>query len=69
MFEIIFMGVIFFCVASIVVLAAVTTHLFIEVKSLQKSTHQVQFVRSGEFEKLNDELKKKLEADIFDNLQ
>lgn len=49
----------------------VVVWLAIEVRAMQKSTHQVQYVRasSEEFQKFNEDLKKTFEKDFFDNVQ
>ena len=42
----------------------------VEIKAMQKSTHQVQYVNMGkqEFQAFNDELKKTLTKEYFDNI-
>lgn len=52
-------------VVSLIGLWWVTT----EVKGMQKSTHQVQFVPAdSQFQKISDEVKETLQKDIFENL-
>jgi len=45
-------------------------HALIEIKAMQRSTHQVQFYDPNrqEFEPLTNEAKKKLTTDPFDNI-
>lgn len=49
----------------------VTLYLWTEMKALQKSTHQIQYVNLGdqEFQKLSEDMKDKLEEDPFGNIQ
>ena len=45
-------------------------HLWIEVKGLKNSTHQVQFVNmpKGEFQNISEDLKAKLQEEPFGNV-
>lgn len=54
----------------IILIGTTQVFLWIEVKSLQKSTHQVQYVNIGEqdFQKMTDELKTKLTETPYDNI-
>lgn len=51
-------------------LAISNVKLWIELRAMQKSTHQVQYVNMGkqEFQAFNDELKEKLAKEFFDNI-
>lgn len=44
--------------------------LWIELKSMQNSTHKIQFIRAGEdkFQEFNDDLKKQFSKEFFDNV-
>jgi hypothetical protein len=44
--------------------------LWVELKAMQKSTHQVQYVNmsSQEFQAFNKDLEEKMTKDVFDNL-
>lgn len=44
---------------------------WVEIKAMQKSTHQVQFLRTDpeEFQQMTQELKDQLEKDPFENIQ
>lgn len=52
--------------ALILILGTLVFMAWVEVKALQKSTHQVQFVKAGEYEALTEELKEKLQRDPFE---
>lgn len=53
----------------IVLLFASNFFLWVELKAMQRSTHQVQYVNlpNQEFEKMTTELKQTLTKDIFEN--
>lgn len=56
------------CVVQVFTLA-VAWYLSVELKAMQKSTHQVQFIPADQsFQKLNEELKQQLGKDVFENL-
>jgi len=57
-----------FCAGGLIILTYLVIQTQIELKAMQKSTHQVQYVRSDEFEKLNEKLTEELTKDVFDNL-
>lgn len=52
-------------------LGALVVSLWIEVKAIQKSTHQVQYVNmpQGAFEAMTDEMREKLQEDPYGNIQ
>lgn len=55
--------------ASNVGLFIAVNKLWIELKAMQKSTHQVTYVNGGaDYEKLTEELKDKLTKPDFDNV-
>lgn len=59
-----------FSLLGVVLCSVLSIQLLIEVKAMKGSTHQVQFIRSGEFETLNEELKSKLmKNDYMDAIQ
>lgn len=56
----------FFCLTSIIAFAMALI-AWIEVKSLQKSTHSIQYVpATPNFEKVTKDLEEKLDRDIFE---
>lgn len=57
------------CAISVTVLTYLVIQTNIELKAMQKSTHQIQYVRSDEFDKLNETTREKLEKEFFDNIQ
>ena len=57
------------CAIGLTLLTYLVIQTHIEVKAMMKSTHQVQYIRSAEFEKLNEELKENLQKEFFDNIQ
>lgn len=43
-------------------------NLSVELKAMQKSTHTVAYVSPGQFQDINDEAKKDLVKEPFDNI-
>jgi hypothetical protein len=58
-----------FCVIAIAAMGYLILQTHIEVKAMQKSTHQVQYLRTDDYERMTEELKESLTKDVFDNVQ
>lgn len=56
------------CAIAVSLVGYLVVQLHIEVKAMKSSTHQVQYVRTDEFDKLTEETKKILEKELFDNI-
>lgn len=56
------------CAIAISLIGYLVVQTQIEIKAMSKSTHQIQYVRSDEFDKINEETKKILEKEFFDNV-
>ena len=56
--------------ALIILLFASNFIVWVELRAMQKSTHQVQFINTpkGEFEKFNKELEDKLSKELYENI-
>ncbi len=56
------------CAIAISLIGYLVVQTQIEIKAMAKSTHQIQYVRSDDFDKINEETKKILEKEFFDNV-